>query len=146
MEAHVGPKKEGLSAHVLQTTWGHYVTVRNFFPLSFKARYQPISKRIKKKHIVHPTAIGKGGLLCETKLRRLHLNLNICFCLPPEREPCHPNPCHNAGKCLSTSEGFVCRCSTGYRGETCTGTIIRELSLTQPREPIKDLFSWLTLS
>lgn len=29
MEAHVGPKKEGLSAHVLQTTWGHYVTKEN---------------------------------------------------------------------------------------------------------------------
>lgn len=29
MEAHVGPKKEGLSAHVLQTTWGHCVTKEN---------------------------------------------------------------------------------------------------------------------
>jgi len=41
--------------------------------------------------------------------------------LKTEREPCHPNPCHNGGKCLSTSDGFVCRCATGYRGETCTG-------------------------
>lgn len=47
------------------------------------------------------------------------------FCpFKTEREPCHPNPCHNGGRCLSTSEGFVCRCATGYRGETCTGQLL----------------------
>lgn len=39
-----------------------------------------------------------------------------------EKDSCHPNPCVN-GKCVSTSDGFVCRCALGFKGEKCAGKI-----------------------
>ena len=53
MEARAGLKKEGLSAHVLQTTEGHCVTVWNLSPLGFKARYKPFCslRELKKNSI-----------------------------------------------------------------------------------------------
>ncbi|XP_067023248.1 uncharacterized protein [Acropora muricata] len=35
------------------------------------------------------------------------------------KRPCVPSPCQNGGTCLTTRNGFTCKCKTGFLGELC---------------------------
>ena len=41
-----------------------------------------------------------------------------------EKDPCHPNPCQNGGKCSHDGKGKVeCVCPLRFKGEKCEGNI-----------------------
>ena len=41
------------------------------------------------------------------------------FCLPPDVDDCHSNPCQNGGTCIDEINSFVCLCLPSYGGATC---------------------------
>ena len=54
----------------------------------------------------------------------------VCFVslLWKDLDPCRPNPCLNSGACLHTDDGYICNCSTRFKGRHCQG--LYALSLT----------------
>ena len=34
-------------------------------------------------------------------------------------DPCMPNPCHNGGTCIPSTDTFVCKCKDGWFGRFC---------------------------
>ena len=40
-------------------------------------------------------------------------------------DPCMPNPCHNGGTCIPTTDTFVCKCKDGWFGRFCEETTLQ---------------------
>ncbi|RYZ08196.1 MAG: hypothetical protein EOO73_09035 [Myxococcales bacterium] len=47
----------------------------------------------------------------------------------PGPNPCAPNPCKNEGVCHESGESFVCECTGGFAGTTCTQQALEALPL-----------------
>ena len=45
----------------------------------------------------------------------MHFNANFSV-----TNECASNPCQNGGQCLDTMGMFICQCTPGFSGETCT--------------------------
>lgn len=46
----------------------------------------------------------------------------ILFFHALEKDPCHPNPCQNNGKCSHDGKGRIeCVCPVKFKGERCEG-------------------------
>ena len=70
---------------------------------------------------------------CECMHMSMHAHVNACTCtfylcnvftsFITEKDRCHPNPCLHDGMCMEINDelGFLCNCTSGYRGTHCQG-------------------------
>lgn len=39
---------------------------------------------------------------------------------------CESDPCQNGGLCLDQVNGYICTCTAGFLGKTCSGCLLKD--------------------